>query len=141
MLVHVDSASDLGLTIGDSVAAEFPGNRTIELTVAAIFEDSTLLGNWVVDVSVFDSHLPTAPLGWISVLFPAGADNGASRTAIEVYTDAYPQVVVENRSEFRDSQEKQLDQLLSIIQVFLGLSLVIAVLGITNTMEIGRAHV
>ena len=136
VLVHLDSATDLGLTIGDSVAAEFPGNRTIELTVAAIFEDSTLLGNWVVDVSVFDSHLPTAPLGWISVLFPVGADNDASRTAIEVYTDAYPQVVVENRSEFRDSQEKQLDQLLSIIQVFLGLSLVIAVLGITNTMAL-----
>jgi len=136
VLVHLDSATDLGLTIGDSVAAEFPGNRTIELTVAAIFEDSTLLGNWVVDVSVFDSHLPTAPLGWISVLFPVGADNDASRTAIEVYTDAYPQVVVENQSEFRDSQEKQLDQLLSIIQVFLGLSLVIAVLGITNTMAL-----
>jgi len=136
VLVHLDSATDLGLTIGDSVAAEFPGNRTIELTVAAIFKDSTLLGNWVVDVSVFDSHLPTAPLGWISVLFPAGADNDASRTAIEVYTDAYPQVVVENQSEFRDSQEKQLDQLLSIIQVFLGLSLVIAVLGITNTMAL-----
>ena len=136
VLVHVDSASDLGLTIGDSVAAEFPGNRISELTVAAIFEDSTLLGNWVVDVSVFDSHLPTAPLGWISVRFPVGADNDASRTAIEVYTDAYPQVVVENQSEFRDSQEKQLDQLLSIIQVFLGLSLLIAVLGITNTMAL-----
>jgi len=136
VLVHVDPAADLGLTIGDPVAAKFPGNRTIELTVAAIFEDSTLLGNWVVDVSVFDSYLPTAPLGWISVLFPVGADNDASRTAIEVYTDAYPQVVVENRSEFRDSQEKQLDQLLSIIQVFLGLSLLIAVLGITNTMAL-----
>ncbi len=136
VLVHVDSASDLGLTIGDSVAAEFPGNRISELTVAAIFEDSTLLGNWVVDVSVFDSHLPTAPLGWISVRFPVGADHVASRAAIEVYTDAYPQVVVENQSEFRDAQEKQLDQLLSIIQVFLGLSLLIAVLGITNTMAL-----
>ena len=70
------------------------------------------------------------------MLFPVGADHVASRTAIEIYTDAYPQVVVENRSEFRDAQEKQLDQLLSIIQVFLGLSLLIAVLGITNTMAL-----
>jgi putative ABC transport system permease protein len=106
------------------------------LTVAAIFEDSTLLGNWVVDISVFDSYLSTAPLGWISVLFPVDADNYASRAAIEVYTDAYPQVVVENRSEFRNNQEKQLDQVLSIIQVFLGLSLLIAVLGITNTLAL-----
>jgi putative ABC transport system permease protein len=106
------------------------------LTVAAIFEDSTLLGNWVVDISVFDSYLSTAPLGWITVLFPVDADNYASRAAIEVYTDAYPQIVVENRSEFRNSQEKQLDQVLSIIQVFLGLSLLIAVLGITNTLAL-----
>ena len=106
------------------------------MTVAAIFEDSRLLGNWVVDISVFDSYLSTAPLGWISVLFPADADHYASRSAIEVYTDAYPQVVVEDRSEFRKTQEKQLDQVLSIIQVFLGLSLLIAVLGITNTLAL-----
>ena len=136
VLVHVDPAGDLGLTIGDPVLIDFPGGRTSELTVAAIFEDSTLLGNWVVDISVFDSYLPTAPLAWISVLFPVDADNYASRAAIEVYTDAYPQVVVENRSEFRNAQEKQLDQVLSIIQVFLGLSLLIAVLGITNTLAL-----
>jgi putative ABC transport system permease protein len=136
VLVHVDQAGDLGLTIGDPVLIDFPGGRTSELTVAAIFEDSRLLGNWVVDISVFDSYLSTAPLGWISVLFPADADHYASRSAIEVYTDAYPQVVVENRSEFRKTQEKQLDQVLSIIQVFLGLSLLIAVLGITNTLAL-----
>lgn len=136
VLVHVDPAVDLGLTIGDLVPIEFQGGRTNNLTVAAIFEDSTLLGNWVVDVSAFDSYLPTTPVAWISVLFPEGADNTASRSAVETYTDSYPQVTVEDRSELRDSQEKQLDQLLSIIQVFLGLSLLIAVLGITNTMAL-----
>ena len=30
VLVHLDSATDLGLPIGDSVTAEFPGIRTIE---------------------------------------------------------------------------------------------------------------
>ncbi len=136
ILIHVDPAADLGLEIGDEISLEFPGGRTRELTVAAIFQDSTLLGNWVVDVSVFDVYLPNAPLAWISVLFPDGADIDASRAAVEAYTDAYPQVTVEDRSELRAAQEKQLDQLLSIIQVFLGLSLLIAVLGITNTMAL-----
>jgi putative ABC transport system permease protein len=90
----------------------------------------------VVDVSVFDTYLPTAPVSWISVLFPDGADNIGSRAAVEVYTDSYPQVAVEDQSEFRKTQENQLDQLLSIIQVFLGLSLLIAVLGITNTLAL-----
>ncbi|HAQ23293.1 MAG: hypothetical protein CL467_08760 [Acidimicrobiaceae bacterium] len=136
VLIHVDPAADLGLSTGDEITLEFPGGRTSELTVAGIFQDSTLLGNWVVDVSVFDTYLPTAPLAWISVLFPEGADTDASRAAVEAYTDAYPQVAVEDRTELRETQEKQLDQLLSIIQVFLGLSLLIAVLGITNTMAL-----
>ena len=136
VLVHVDPADDLGLTVGDPVPIEFPGGRTSELTVAAIFEDSALLGNWVVDISVFDTYLPTAPVSWISVLFPDGADSIGSRAAVEAYTDAYPQVAVEDQSEFRKTQEDQLDQLLSIIQVFLGLSLLIAVLGITNTLAL-----
>ena len=136
VLVHVDPAGDLDLAVGDPVPIDFPGGRTSELTVAAIFEDSALLGNWVVDVSVFDTYLPTAPVSWISVLFPDGADNIGSRAAVEVYTDSYPQVAVEDQSEFRKTQENQLDQLLSIIQVFLGLSLLIAVLGITNTLAL-----
>ena len=136
LLVHVDPAGDLGLAVGDLVPIDFPGGRTSELTVAAIFEDSALLGNWVVDVSVFDTYIPTAPVSWISVLFPDGADDISSRTAVEVYTDSYPQVAVEDQSEFRKSQEDQLDRLLSIIQVFLGLSLLIAVLGIANTMAL-----
>ena len=136
VLVHVEPAGDLGLAVGDPVPIEFPGGRTSELTVAAIFEDSALLGNWVVDVSVFDTYLPTAPVSWISVLFPDGADDISSRAAVEAYTDSYPQVAVEDQSEFRKSQEDQLDQLLSIIQVFLGLSLLIAVLGITNTLAL-----
>ena len=136
VLVHVDPAGDLDLAVGDPVPIDFPGGRTSELTVAAIFEDSALLGNWVVDVSVFDTYLPTAPVSWISVLFPDGADNIGSRAAVEVHTDSYPQVAVEDQSEFRKTQENQLDQLLSIIQVFLGLSLLIAVLGITNTLAL-----
>jgi putative ABC transport system permease protein len=136
VLIHVDPAGDLGLGVGDPVPIDFPGGRTSELTVAAIFEDSALLGNWVVDVSVFDTYLPTAPVSWISVLFPDGADDIGSRAAVEVYTDSYPQVAVEDQSEFRETQENQLNQLLSIIQVFLGLSLLIAVLGITNTLAL-----
>ncbi|MED5221362.1 MAG: FtsX-like permease family protein, partial [Actinomycetota bacterium] len=136
VLVHVDPAGDMDLAVGDPLPIDFPGGRTSELTVAAIFKDSALLGNWVVDVSVFDTYLPTAPVSWISVLFPDGADNIGSRAAVEVYTDSYPQVAVEDQSEFRKTQEDQLDQLLSIIQVFLGLSLLIAVLGITNTLAL-----
>ena len=136
LLVHVDPATDLDLALGDQVTVDFPGGRSTDLTVAAIFDDSTIMGNWVVDVSVFDAYLPTAPVSFVSIGYPSDADPIASRAAVERITDAYPQVLVEDRAEFRKSQEAQLDQILSIIQVFLGLSLLIAVLGITNTLAL-----
>jgi len=43
---------------------------------------------------------------------------------------------VEDQQEYRVSTESQLDQVLAIITVFLGLSLLIAVLGITNTLAL-----
>jgi len=55
---------------------------------------------------------------------------------VEVFTDAYPQVTVEDKAELRAATEARVDQLLAIITVFLGLSLFIAVLGITNTLAL-----
>jgi putative ABC transport system permease protein len=136
LLLHVDPATDMGVSIGDQVTVGFPGGRSTDLTVAAIFEDSSIMGNWVVDVDVFDRFLPTAPDAFVSVVFPDDSFPEESRSAVEVVTDEYPQVRVEDRTEFKEAQEAQLDQLLSIIQVFLGLSLFIAVLGITNTLAL-----
>jgi len=136
VLLHVDPARDMGIGVGDLLTLDFPGSRSVDLTVAAVFSDSTMLGNWVVDVSIFDRYLPTAPDAWLSVDFTDGADPAAARSEIESLSAAYPQVIVENRAELRESSQAQLDQLLSIIQVFLGLSLLIAVLGITNTLAL-----
>ncbi len=136
VLVHVDPAADLGLGVGDPLTLDFPGGRSVELTVASIFEDSTMMGNWVVDVDLFDRYLPTAPDAWVSVDYTDGVDHALARGAVEELTAAYPQVTVENRAELRESSQAQLDQLLSIIQVFLGLSLLIAVLGIANTLAL-----
>ena len=50
---------------------------------------------------------------------------------------AYPQANVETNAEFRESQEAQIDQLLRVITVLLGFSIVIAVLGISITLALG----
>ena len=136
ILVHVDPAQDLGLTIGSPVTAGFAGGRTATFTVAAIFADSTMLGNWVIDAAAFDRYLPDAPDSFVSVVYADGAAPEVARAAVEVFTDAYPQVTVEDKAELRATTEARLDQLLAIITVFLGLSLFIAVLGITNTLAL-----
>ncbi|NIR40214.1 MAG: hypothetical protein GWN79_21800, partial [Actinobacteria bacterium] len=50
--------------------------------------------------------------------------------------EAFPQLDFFTRDEFRAEFESQLDSLLIVINVFLGLAIVIALLGITNTMAL-----
>ena len=50
---------------------------------------------------------------------------------------SFPQAKVETNAEFRKSQEDQINQLLVVITVLLGFSIVIAVLGISITMALG----
>ena len=50
---------------------------------------------------------------------------------------AFPQAKVETNAEFRKSQEAQINQLLVVITVLLGFSIIIAVLGISITMALG----
>ena len=49
---------------------------------------------------------------------------------------AYPGLKAENRVEFRESQEQLLDSFLATITGLLGLALVIALVGITNTLAL-----
>jgi putative ABC transport system permease protein len=136
LLVHVDPAGDLNLEIGSLVVAEFPGERSVTFSVGAIFEDSSMLGNWVVDNGTFDRYLPRSIDNSMSVAFNEVANVEQARFAVETISNEFPQATVENSLELRQSMEAQLDQLLAIITVFLGLSLLIAVLGITNTLAL-----
>ena len=136
LLLHVDPATDLGVGVGSLVDIGFPGGHEETFSVGAVFDDSTMMGNWVIDNDAFDRFLPRAPDNSISLAYAAGADPDAARNLVHAVTDDYPQANVMNGNELREQMEGRLDQLLSIITVFLGLSLFIAVLGITNTLAL-----
>ena len=136
LLLHVDPATDLGVGVGSLVDIGFPGGHEETFSVGAVFDDSTMMGNWVIDNDAFDRFLPRAPDNSISLAYATGADPDTARNLVHAVTDDYPQANVMNGNELREQMEGRLDQLLSIITVFLGLSLFIAVLGITNTLAL-----
>ena len=54
-LVSEDSADDLGLTLGDTVAMTFQNGSELEVPVAGIFADTSLgLGSWLVSLDTLD---------------------------------------------------------------------------------------
>jgi putative ABC transport system permease protein len=55
---------------------------------------------------------------------------------VEGVAEAYPNVEVENQAEAKETYASQIDQLLGLVTALLALALVIALLGITNTLAL-----
>lgn len=134
--IHEDPADDLGLDVGAAVDVDFPRAGETTLRVAAIYGESTLVGNYLVSLDGWSDRFNNQ----LDSIVLVGAAEGTSVDALEAATEAvaegYPAVQVENRAGFRQSQEDQFGQILVAVNGMLGLAVVIAGLGIANTMAL-----
>ena len=146
LALHSDSATSLGVVVGDTVEATFPDNQTETLTLVAVYEDAAIYGNWLVDGALWDRHFNRNDLAFASALI-AGLSDAAdeareaallasSRAAIDDVIERYPTVKVENQAEFRQTQETQITSFIRVIEVLIGLSFFIALIGIINTLSL-----
>ena len=133
--LHVDPAEDLGVAVGDTLEATFPDNETVTLTVAAIYTDAIIYGNWLIDNALWEQHLSRRDYRFGTAVAQADMLE-RSQAAIAEVTARYPGVIGENRAEFREANESLVNSIFAVITVLLGLSFVIALVGITNTLAL-----
>ena len=136
VLVSQNEALSRGLEVGDTVEAKFQGG-TEELEVAGIYlGTSGMPTEWLVTHETLRKG-GLAPLD--SMVF-IGKERGASTaditTAVNEITQDLPTVKLQTMQGFADQQREQTQQFLSLINVLLGLSVLIAVLGVVNTLAL-----
>ena len=135
VLLFSDEADDLGLGIGDTVSVVFEDEFSDTFTIAGIFDDKTLMANnWVFDRSVTAAHSNTNTVGFIGATFDADADPATAEEAANTAVANFPQLIVQNNADFKQTQNDQINQILIIIFALLGLCIVVAFVGIVNTM-------
>ena len=136
LLVHEDVAKDNHYDIGSKVEVQFNDGQTETLTVAAIYKDATILGNWVVSNAIWDKHFTRQLDQFVTLRLKDGVDPTAAQTAIKTVGKDYPQAKAEDRVQFKKTQQQQIDFILRVINIFLLLSIIIAFVGIVNTMSL-----
>ncbi len=134
LLIDEGTAEGRGWAVGDDVEVLTLDGRQQELTVGGVFESNQVVGTTVVSL---DSLSAFGGVNLDRFLFVDLADGVAPsdvRPQLEEVTDAYPVVNLKDRGEFSDEQEGSVDQLLLLINAMLVLSVLIAALGIVNTL-------
>ncbi len=136
IVLSQEAADDEGVVVGDTMDVEFAATGVQTLTVGAIYENEFLIGHYVVDLSSWDANFDDRNDSVISARVTDGVDLATADAALAPLESEYPQLQFETQSEWTDRLEGALDSFLVIINVFLGLAIVIALLGITNTMAL-----
>ncbi len=136
LVVDAERAAAEGWAVGDMVTLTLPAGP-VRLPVTAMLGPSQFVGG--------DLMLPLSALAaggvqpvdsTVYVVRDAGADAAAVRAAIDTAVAGMPTVTVKDQGEFAAEQRAPVDQLLAIIYALLGLAVIIAVLGIVNTLAL-----
>ncbi|MGW7431957.1 ABC transporter permease [Streptomyces sp. NPDC054861] len=140
MSVGSDYAAEHGVKVGDTLTVAFKGGTTARLKVAAITSDENNVdkGAMYTNVTTAARHLPAEKMPQSMILFATAQDGKEAEvyTALKKALAAYPQYTVQNQADYKQTLKDQVGQLLNIVYGLLALAIIVAVLGVVNTLAL-----
>lgn len=135
MIVETNQMEEWGWAVGDTLVLEFPSGESAELDITGTLASEAFGGILISEERYLQHYDLTAP----AVVFVAVEEGVALEEAQRQVQDlaaGYPLVQVQSKSDFVADFENQIDQLVTIFNGLLALAIVIAILGITNTLAL-----
>ncbi|MFI0356874.1 ABC transporter permease [Actinomadura sp. 9N407] len=136
LAIREDTAEQHGWKVGDTVTLRFPVGGPERLPIKAIYEDNQLNGAYLLAMRDFQRHYADQLDVFAYVKAKPDVTPAASRAAVDRVVAAYPGVEVRDQAEYKKTQADQIDQILILFYVLLALAVVIAFIGIINTLAL-----
>lgn len=137
LAVFADEATKRGYNVGDDVDVAFPSGATETMTVSAIFDSSAVIDeNYLVSVEGWEDRFGAATDWWAAALIADGVSSAQADATLTGFESQYPQIAFENQADFKESIEGQIDSMLVAINAMLVLAIIIALIGIANTLAL-----
>ncbi|MEU1518283.1 FtsX-like permease family protein [Streptomyces sp. NPDC005811] len=139
--MDVDFAKDHGVKLGSVLPVEFPGDRTTSLKVGALTDQDAsegfgMEGGLFLGMGTVEKYVPGGQDSALYVNATPGTSAEQLRPRLEKTLDAYPQVQVRDQADYKKLVHDQIAVLLYLVYALLGLAIVIAVLGVVNTLAL-----
>jgi putative ABC transport system permease protein len=137
ILVSAAEAKKLGVRTGDDVVLTFPETGEQTVRVAGTFSKGSLINaSFVMPLPDFAANVTSTLDGAILMTNAPGIDPATAKTTIESALSDYPNVTVNTPADITREARSSVDQLLGIVTALLLLAVVVAVLGIVNTLAL-----
>lgn len=131
LLIDSTTASSDHLAVGDVAPVRFAQTGPSSVHIGGIYKANSLIGSFLASdeyfLSNFENPSPAA------VLLRTGGPAPVAK-AVKQAMAPYPNVQVQTRAQFEQAQVNSVNQLLGLVYALLGLAVLIALIGIVNTL-------
>jgi putative ABC transport system permease protein len=135
ILVFDEVMSDEGWVVGDTIVMGFPQLAETDVEIVGTFAKADF-GQYVIDRGFYNTVYDNPFDSLVFATVAPGVAIADARAAADLVAEPYANVKVQNKDELVADIEAQIDQLLGLIIGLLFLAIIIAVLGITNTLAL-----
>jgi len=136
LAVSQHEAASHGWHVGTALGTTLPDGTTTQLTIGALYGSRDLAGDYVLPQSLWAAHTRQVVDSVIMIKVSPGTSVAATQAAVTRAGAGYGQPTVSDRAGFIASASQGVNFILGIVYVLLALAIVIAVLGIANTLSL-----
>jgi putative ABC transport system permease protein len=134
--VYTNVANDKHLKIGDRIPVIFKDTGAQSLRVALIYGSNQLAGNYFLGMSAYQANFTNQYDAYVFVKKAPGTPAAAALAAVKRVAVDYPGAAVLDQTQFKAQTAKPINQLLGLVYALLALAVIIALLGIGNTLAL-----
>jgi putative ABC transport system permease protein len=137
VLLYEDTATDLKAKVGDDITMVFERTGPQQVTVQGIYDENQSIGtDYLLSLAAYEQNYTDQVDTLVGVRVGEGESTEEARRAIDQVLQPFPNVKVEDQAEFKESQIAQFDTILNLLYVMLLLAVIIALIGIVNTLAL-----
>ena len=137
VLVSNEVADDTGIGVGDKVSMVFESGDQRALTVIGIYTDDIITDvGYTLDLSTWEDVGNSSTDLWLAISLAQGVDTMDAEAAFAPIADRYPIVSINTFGGFVEDIEGEIDSLLAAVNVMVALAVIIAFIGIANTLAL-----
>jgi len=137
LAVGKSAAKDHGWTVGTQLPVRFVDGSTATFTVAALYDNGDVIGNYLVGLSAWQPHAPDSTDFLVAIKLKNGVSISDGKTQLKPLVDREAAGSrFQTRDEFRDQQASQINQFFLFVIVMLLVAIIISLMGIANTLSL-----
>ncbi len=129
-------ADEYGMAVGDTALIEFTNGTSAYFELVAIYTDETIVDGGFLATEGVETYVELDGYSWIALSVASGVSLDEAGVALDEALATYPQLEARSGNDYLQEIEGEIDTLMNMISLMLGLAIIIALLGIGLTLAL-----